>query len=181
VDDRLQQALLFAAHAHDGQWREGPAPLPYVCHPVEVAAFLRHVGGVDDPELLCAALLHDVIEATGRSEAEIRDAFGRRVSRMVRAMTRSEPSEAEASGLSPGQLWELRAALLVEDVARMDPEAWPIKLADRLSNVREARRLKKGRKLERYLLQTRRILAVVPPRANPGLWDAVAQECEAGA
>lgn len=177
----MQRALLFAANAHFGQWREGPSPLPYAVHPVEVAALLHDVGGVDDLAMICAALLHDVLEATNHAEEELRAEFGGRVAQLVRAMTRTEPAPEEARRLSAGQLWELRAAMLIEDVARMDPEAWPIKLADRLSNVREARRLKKGPKLARYLMQTRRILAVVPPSANGALWEAVARECGHGA
>lgn len=154
--------------------------MPYATHPVEVALLLRHVGGVKDAGLLCAALLHDVLEETEATAQEVKREFGARVARLVLAMTRREPPPEVAAALPPDELWELRAAMLLEDVARMDPEAWPIKLADRLSNVRDAKRLKKGRKLDRYLVQTRRILAVVPPSANPELWRAVWHEAGEG-
>jgi (p)ppGpp synthase/HD superfamily hydrolase len=177
MHEQLQRALQFAVHAHAGQWREGPSPLPYATHPVEVASLLRDVGGVADEGLLCAAFLHDVLEATDCTRRDIEREFGADVAGLVLALTRREPTLEQAEGLSPGELWELRAAMLLEDVARMDPRAWPVKLADRLSNVRDARRTKSGRKLERYLMQTTRILAIVPPAANPALWEAVRAEC----
>jgi (p)ppGpp synthase/HD superfamily hydrolase len=63
----------------------------------------------------------------------------------------------------------------------MSPAAQTVKLADRLSNVREGKRTKRNGKLERYLAQTRRILEIVSRDVNPGLWDAIQAELPAGA
>jgi len=60
----------------------------------------------------------------------------------------------------------------------MPPDVWPIKLADRLSNVREAKQTKKGAKRERYLGQTRAILKIIPLDINPALWEAIRRELD---
>jgi hypothetical protein len=66
--------------------------------------------------------------------------------------------------------------MLLEEIGRMSPDAQCVKLADRLSNVREGRRTKLGDKLTRYLGQTYLILETIPREVNPGLWDAIRDE-----
>lgn len=55
----LERAVIFAANAHRGQRRKG-TNLPYIVHPMEVAAIAA--GITDDIEVICAAMLHDVID-----------------------------------------------------------------------------------------------------------------------
>lgn len=150
--------------------------MPYAFHPIEVATLVRDVGGVADKTVLCATLLHDVVEATAVDNAEIVREFGKRVGKLVAELTRREPPASQTVGMSADELWELRAAMLLEDISRMGRDAWTVKLADRVSNVREARRTKTPKKFARYLLQTDRILAVIPRSANPPLWDLLTAE-----
>jgi len=56
-------AVSFAGRAHQGQLRKD-RQTPYACHPFRVALIVRHAFGVDDPEVLAAAVLHDTIEDT---------------------------------------------------------------------------------------------------------------------
>jgi (p)ppGpp synthase/HD superfamily hydrolase len=70
----------------------------------------------------------------------------------------------------------MRAAMLLEEIRQMSPEAQAIKLADRLANVRDAKRTKSSRKLARYLRQSALILELVPESVNRPLWRAIRAE-----
>lgn len=173
---RLQQALDFAVKAHAGQDRDGDSPPPYACHPVEVMLNLRYTGRVDDEDLLIVALLHDVLEMTPTKPAQIEKLFGVRVRTLVEQLTREEPDASALAGLGKDELWKLRAGMLLAEIERMGPDAQKVKLADRLSNLREARIAKSPAKYRRYEAQSRRILELVPRKRNPGLWDAIKAE-----
>ncbi|RYG76113.1 bifunctional (p)ppGpp synthetase/guanosine-3',5'-bis(diphosphate) 3'-pyrophosphohydrolase, partial [bacterium] len=155
---KVQAAIEFAAAKHAGTDRDGDDALPYIAHPIEVLGFARNIGGLVDEDLLTAAVLHDTIEDTVTTEAEIADRFGPGVASYVRGLTREEPTEAQRSGKSKDEIWAMRSEMLLAEIARMPPEILPLKLADRLSNVREGKRTKRGKKIARYLNQTRRIL-----------------------
>ncbi len=161
---------------HFGEFRDGAAPLPYACHPVEVAGLLRAVGGVTEVDWLCAAFMHDVLEETMTTAEELSARFGPEVAGLVVELTRREPSVDEIAGLSKAEVWELRSGILLREIREMGRAAQTVKLADRLSNVREAKRTKSPEKLARYLRQTAEILAIIPREVNPGLWDAVSVE-----
>ncbi len=60
----VRRATGFAAWKHTGQCRKGEGKIPYIHHPVEVAAILSEAGAIEDNDLLQAALLHDTIEDT---------------------------------------------------------------------------------------------------------------------
>ncbi len=54
----VDQAIIFAAKAHAGAVRKG-SKVPYIVHPIEAAAIVA--GMTDDPEVIAAAVLHDVL------------------------------------------------------------------------------------------------------------------------
>lgn len=84
-DNRLATALAMAHAAHRDQMRKG-TDIPYISHPLAVAALVLEYGGGEDQAI--AALLHDVIEDAGEDWAErIGGAFGPRVLAMVRHCT----------------------------------------------------------------------------------------------
>lgn len=175
---RLEDAIRFAAERHAGQERDGASPLPYITHPIEVLTLLHDVGGERDEDLLVASVLHDVLEESETSRDELAGRFGDRVADLVVALTREEPSAERTSGLSKDEIWRLRAEMLLAEIGRMEETPRRIKLADRLGNLREAKRTKKGKKLERYRWQTKRILEIVPERTSPPLWRAILEELE---
>lgn len=78
--------------------------------------------------------------------------------------------------MSKAEIWALRSDMLLAEIAQMSPDAQQIKLADRLSNLREGFRTKAGEKLARYIRQSRQILEIIPREVNPGLWDAIEAE-----
>lgn len=79
-------AILFAATRHTGQFRKDGVT-PYINHPIEVMHLLAFTGNISDPEILMAAVLHDVIEDTDTSADEIAERFGQRVADIVLELT----------------------------------------------------------------------------------------------
>ena len=173
----LDLAIREAAKLHSGQFRDGEEPLPYIVHPVEVLTNLRTVGGVTDEEMLVAAALHDTIEEANAALGKLTEKFGERAGRLVWELTRVEPTKEQTKGMTAEQKWRLRSDMLLDEIAQMSDDAKVIKLADRLSNLREALRTRNGERLERYMTQTRDILVVIPRELNPPLWDAVQALC----
>ena len=72
----LIDALAFAAHKHRDQRRKNVAASPYINHPIALAHVLVSDGEVDDVTVLCAAILHDTVEDTETTLAEIAAQFG---------------------------------------------------------------------------------------------------------
>ncbi len=172
----LSKALQFAAEKHDGSYRDGENPLPYVTHPVEVCTLLRYIGKVTDEHMLCAAALHDTLEETDETAETLEAHFGKAVADLVVELTRHEPTAKETEGLSKDDIWLLRANMLLDEIRAMSTGAQQVKLADRLANLREARLTKTGEKLRRYERQSKKIIEIIPKSVNPGLWKAIASE-----
>ena len=55
----FEKAVIYATNAHNGQTRKG-TNLPFIIHPMEVAAIVAAM--TLDQDMLCAAVLHDVVE-----------------------------------------------------------------------------------------------------------------------
>src|SRR5262247_4099241 len=83
----LFRALAFAAHKHRDQRRKDAQASPYINHPIALAEVLAGEGGVADAEVLAAALLHDTIEDTDTSPAELEREFGAPIAAMVMEVT----------------------------------------------------------------------------------------------
>ena len=124
---RVRRAYLAGARAHAGQKRQSGEP--YITHPIAVAGILAEIGM--DAETIVAAILHDTLEDTPLSRAEIESAFGASVAELVDGVTKLDKlrfrSVAEAAAES------FRKMLLA--MAR-DLRVILIKLADRLHNMR---------------------------------------------
>jgi guanosine-3',5'-bis(diphosphate) 3'-pyrophosphohydrolase len=85
--ESILKAASFAAKKHKGQKRKGDDAEPYINHPVEVANLIVNVGGVNDPEIITAALLHDTVEDVDVTFEEIAEHFGETVAGYVRELT----------------------------------------------------------------------------------------------
>jgi uncharacterized membrane protein YgcG len=123
--DLFSRAAHFASVAHRSQTRKCALPTPYIEHPLEVASLVATLGGVSDGEVLAAAVLHDTVEDTATTPADLAAAFGARVASLVAEVTddKSLPKAA-------------RKAAQVAHAAVCSPAAKAIKLADKLSNLR---------------------------------------------
>ena len=124
--DRLFRALAFAAHKHRDQRRKGAEASPYINHPIAVARALASEAGVTDVDVLCAALLHDTLEDTETTAAELREHFGEPVAALVAEVT-DDRTLAQAA----------RKAAQVAHAPHLSPGAKLVKLADKLCNLRD--------------------------------------------
>src|SRR5689334_1699528 len=122
----LLEALAFAAHKHRDQRRKDPEASPYINHPIALANVLVREGGIDDVEVLCAALLHDTVEDTATTPEELQEHFGSRIAGIVAEVT-------DDKALPRAE----RKRLQVEHAAALSPEAKLVKLADKICNLRD--------------------------------------------
>ncbi|MGE5667094.1 MAG: RelA/SpoT family protein [Betaproteobacteria bacterium] len=123
----VERAFEFSESAHRGQYRKSGEP--YITHPLAVASILSEWRL--DAEGLAAALLHDVMEDTAVSRAEIESRFGRPVAAMVDGLSKLD--QIEFASREDAQAESFRKMLLA--MAR-DVRVILIKLADRLHNMR---------------------------------------------
>ena len=119
----VRSALEEARSDHAGQVRNGSGGMPYVEHPMTVAARLEEQGYRD--EVLAAALLHDVIEDSDATLDGLREKFGEEVAGLVGALTDDESIDS----------YRERKAEHRERVAAAAGEALAIYGADKLTNV----------------------------------------------
>ncbi len=122
----LIQAINFAAKKHSIQKRKGADEQPYINHPLEVLNLLLNVGKIEDYNVLIAAILHDTIEDTETTKEEITELFGANVCEMVLEVT-DDKSLPKAE----------RKQLQIEHAPHLSDGAKYIKLADKISNIRD--------------------------------------------
>ena len=120
----VDSALIFAAHAHQHQRRKS-TDIPYIVHPVGVMLTLIQCGE-SDPELLAAALLHDTVEDTGVTLAQLRDQFGPRVAAIVEGC--SEPDKRDS--------WENRKQHTIAYLQTAPRDVQLVSAADKFHNLR---------------------------------------------
>jgi guanosine-3',5'-bis(diphosphate) 3'-pyrophosphohydrolase len=122
----LTKAISFSAKQHRQQKRKGADGEPYINHPLEVLNLLVNVGNVEDERILAAAVLHDTVEDTETSGEDITNLFGAEVCAMVLEVTddKSLPKDE-------------RKQKQIEHAAHLSFGAKQIKLADKISNIRD--------------------------------------------
>jgi guanosine-3',5'-bis(diphosphate) 3'-pyrophosphohydrolase len=126
-EDLLNRAYVYAMKAHGSQTRASGDP--YFTHPLEVAAILTDLK-LDDATIV-AALLHDTIEDTEATRAEIDQIFGHEIGALVDGLTKLK--RLELVSREAKQAENLRKLLLaIAD----DVRVLLVKLADRLHNMR---------------------------------------------
>lgn len=129
----LNKAYVYAMKAHGNQTRASGAP--YFTHPLEVAEILT--GFKLDVATIIAALLHDVVEDTHATTADIESLFGTEIARLVEGLTKI--SQLDLVTREAKQAENLRKLLLA--VSR-DVRVLMVKLADRLHNMRTIEHLR---------------------------------------
>src|SRR5216110_2041341 len=126
-EDLLNRAYVYAMKAHGAQTRASGDP--FFSHPLEVAAILTDLK-LDDATIV-AALLHDTIEDTEATRAEIDHVFGHEIGALVEGLTKLK--RLELVSREAKQAENLRKLLLaIAD----DVRVLLVKLADRLHNMR---------------------------------------------
>ena len=119
-----QAALRFARARHAGQYREIDHA-PFIDHGIEVGWLLRRDGQPD--EVIAAGLLHDVLEKTATTSAELHRRFGANIARLVESVS-DDPSLGD---------YKSRKRDLRDRVARADPGTRAVFAADKIAKVRE--------------------------------------------
>jgi len=126
-EDLLNRAYVYAMKAHGTQTRASGDP--YFSHPLEVAAILTDLK-LDDATIV-AALLHDTIEDTEATRAEIDERFGPEIGALVDGLTKLKRLDLVTREAKQAE--NLRKLLLA---IAADVRVLLIKLADRLHNMR---------------------------------------------
>ena len=129
----LEKAVAFIADAHDGQYRK--SGMPYTEHPYEVAKILAELQ--QDQSTVLAGLLHDVVEDTQHTLAEIAQEFGEDTAFMVDAVTKITAAQEQNKTAQKAETYRK----LITAMAK-DPRVIMIKIADRIHNMRTMRYMK---------------------------------------
>jgi GTP diphosphokinase / guanosine-3',5'-bis(diphosphate) 3'-diphosphatase len=120
------QAVAFAAAKHRNQRRKDAEASPYINHPIALADVLVNAGGIEDPTVLCAAILHDTIEDTETRPEELERHFGRQVTAIVLEVTDDKSLDKQ-----------VRKQLQIDHAPHLSHEAKLVKLADKICNLRD--------------------------------------------
>lgn len=91
--ENILKALMLAKLAHTGQERDEGGS--YIIHPIRIANTLIYDIETSNSDMIMAALLHDVVEDTEITSAEIKKDFGDEVARMVDRLTRDKNKETK--------------------------------------------------------------------------------------
>ena len=119
----LKDVFAFAIKAHDGQKRKYTGE-DYIVHPMAVARLVSQHGGSEIQQ--AGALLHDVVEDTAYTLADINALFGDEVATMVQWLTdTSKPEDGNRA---------VRKAIDRKRLAEAPAEAQFVKLADMIDN-----------------------------------------------
>ena len=126
-EDLLNRAYVYAMRAH-GQQKRASGDL-YFTHPLEVAAILTELRLYD--ATIVAAVLHDTIEDTGATKAEIDSLFGPEIGQLVDGLTKLKKLDLVSKRAAQAENFRKLLLAISEDVRVL-----LVKLADRLHNMR---------------------------------------------
>lgn len=116
----------------------------YVIHPVRVANILINEWAVTNPDLIAAAILHDIVEDTATTLKEIKDSFGNDVGKLVDGMTMWKGSETYE--------------IYVKRVARGPEDLRLIKCAEELDTLRSWFEVRGDEPFHRWWLRTQELI-----------------------
>ncbi len=165
------KALHFAAEAHTGQLYAKDSAKPYVIHAcmvcAEVMAALCNETTANPNLAVQCALLHDVLEDTPVSLAQLEQVFGLEVARGVQALSKDKTLAKDQQ--MPESLWRIK---------EQPQEVWMVKLADRITNLQPPPASWTKDKISDYKAEAAIILHKLAP-ASPFLAQRLAQKIEA--
>lgn len=163
----MADTFALAAHAAVGQKRKYTGE-DYIVHPREVADLVRKAGG--SPEMIQAALLHDVIEDTGVTIGTVRAVFGDEVATMVDELTdKSVPEDGNRAE---------RKRIDRERLAGVSANSQTIKLADLCSNTKSI--VLHDPKFAAVYLEEKAALLAVLKNGNGWLWQLANSQLDNG-
>ncbi len=122
----LVRAMEFAARKHSTQRRKDVEASPYINHPIALITVLCVEAGISDVNVLAAAALHDTVEDTETTFAELKDEFGAKIASVVAELT-------DDKTLPKAQ----RKRMQIEHAPTISAQAGLVKFADKICNVRD--------------------------------------------
>lgn len=159
-------AFAVAAHAAVGQRRKYTGEA-YIEHPTRVVGILTEAG-INDPETLAAAWLHDVVEDTDVSIFEIQTLFGSDVAQLVSEVT-NVSTRADGNRAR-------RMELERQHLAGASPRGQTIKVADLIDNTSDI--TKHDPEFARVYLREKQAILEVLTEAHPVLLERARQGVE---
>ena len=160
----VSDAIDLAYKAHEGQLRMA-SERPYIVHPIRVALILLELAEQKNPAIICAALLHDVLEDSDIEEDEIEGRFGSQVLELVLSLTHPALNEGETK-------FE-RNKKMFENMRWHGRDTHIIKSADRLDNLSTATQALESKRLAEYLVESEEYLLPLTLASNTALYHAL--------
>jgi GTP diphosphokinase / guanosine-3',5'-bis(diphosphate) 3'-diphosphatase len=154
-EDALNRAYVFAMKAHGAQKRASGDP--YFSHPLEVAGILTNYHL--DTASIITALLHDTIEDTDATHAEIAQLFGEEVAQLVDGVTKLTQLELQSDRAKQAENFRKLLLAMSKDIRVL-----LVKLADRLHNMRTLHHVPKQERRSRIAHETMDIYAPLAER-----------------
>lgn len=154
-EEALNRAYVFAMKMHTAQVRESGDP--YFSHPLEVASILTQYRL--DSATIIAALLHDTVEDTPASYADIKELFGEDVANLVQGVTKLSKVQIRSEESKQAENFQKLVLAISTDIRVL-----LIKLADRLHNMRTLHFCKKPEKRQRIAKETMEIYVPLAER-----------------
>lgn len=125
---RVELAIRAASVLHKDQLRKGSIPFPYITHLIATAFTLTDY--TDDEDVIITALLHDTLEDTDYTSAELQEDFGGKVKDWVEAIT--EPKSTPERRIS----WLEKKKIYNRQLKYAPEEALMVAAADKIHNFR---------------------------------------------
>ena len=150
----VRQAFHFADQAHLGQYRQSGEP--YITHPLAVAELCADWRL--DVYSIMSALLHDVIEDTGRTHSELVETFGPKVGELVDGLTKIDKLEFQSHAQAQAESFRKMLMAMARDIRVI-----LVKLADRTHNMRTLDSIRVDKR-KRIAIETSEIYAPIAHR-----------------
>ncbi|MBH69512.1 MAG: bifunctional (p)ppGpp synthetase/guanosine-3',5'-bis(diphosphate) 3'-pyrophosphohydrolase [Rhodospirillaceae bacterium] len=154
-EDALNRAYVFAMKAHGAQRRASGDP--YFSHPLEVAGILT--GMQLDHHTIITALLHDTVEDTKATVADIELMFGGEIASLVDGVTKLSRIGLVSDNRKQAENFRKLVIAMSDDIRVL-----LVKLADRLHNMRTLKFIEDGEKRRRIAFETMDIYSPLAER-----------------
>jgi GTP diphosphokinase / guanosine-3',5'-bis(diphosphate) 3'-diphosphatase len=164
----VHTAVEWALERHAGQKRRDGSD--FAAHPLRVALILHELASQTHADVLCASLLHDLLEDTDTTEDDIMEVFGTKVSDMVRSLTLQPIPEGKTK--------------MQRNMAHFESLRWEgrdvqiVRSADRLDNLRTLSAIPEYSRREEYVQETEEGLVPLTLATNTALYHALVAALE---